>query len=120
MAKRAVSSLEKMSLADLAQLRRSIDAAVQKRVSAERKILQSQIDALDALNGSDAGHTQSRRPRRNVTVKNRRVHPLKGKKAPVKFRGPGGETWSGRGLAPRWLAELEAKGKKRESYLIKG
>jgi DNA-binding protein H-NS len=43
----------------------------------------------------------------------------KEKKVAPKYRGPGGETWSGRGPAPRWLAELEAKGKKRESFLIK-
>ena len=36
----------------------------------------------------------------------------------TQYRGPNGETWSGRGLAPRWLAELERKGKNRDSYLI--
>ena len=33
-------------------------------------------------------------------------------------RGPGGETWAGRGLTPRWLVDLEKKGKKREQFLI--
>ena len=42
----------------------------------------------------------------------------KAKIAP-KYRGPKGETWTGRGRAPRWLAALEADGKKRDSYLIK-
>lgn len=37
-----------------------------------------------------------------------------------KFRGPNGETWSGRGLTPRWLAALEAQGSKREDFAIKG
>jgi DNA-binding protein H-NS len=31
--------------------------------------------------------------------------------APVKFRSPDGETWSGRGRPPRWLSALEAEGK---------
>jgi DNA-binding protein H-NS len=35
---------------------------------------------------------------------------------PVKYRGPNGETWSGRGRPARWLAELEARGHKREEY----
>ena len=35
-----------------------------------------------------------------------------------KFRGPNGETWSGRGLMPRWLAKLVAEGKNREDYAI--
>ncbi|MCO5101243.1 MAG: H-NS histone family protein [Burkholderiaceae bacterium] len=29
-----------------------------------------------------------------------------------------GETWSGRGRTPRWLAALEAQGKSREEYRV--
>lgn len=36
-----------------------------------------------------------------------------------KFRGPNGETWSGRGLTPRWLATLIAQGQAKESFAIK-
>lgn len=36
----------------------------------------------------------------------------------AKFRGPNGETWSGRGLTPRWLAALLAQGKKKEEFAI--
>jgi len=36
-----------------------------------------------------------------------------------KFRGPNGETWSGRGIAPRWMSALEAEGRKREEFRIK-
>jgi DNA-binding protein H-NS len=40
--------------------------------------------------------------------------------APVaaKYRGPNGETWSGRGLTPKWLATLVAAGQTKESFLI--
>lgn len=38
--------------------------------------------------------------------------------APVKFRGPNGETWSGRGLMPRWLAALVADGQSKESFAV--
>lgn len=38
----------------------------------------------------------------------------------AKFRGPNGETWSGRGLTPRWLAALVAQGKTKEEFAIKG
>jgi DNA-binding protein H-NS len=31
-----------------------------------------------------------------------------------------GETWTGRGRAPRWLAQAEAAGRSRDSFLIKG
>lgn len=36
-----------------------------------------------------------------------------------KYRGPGGETWSGRGLTPRWLAALLTEGSKKEDFVIK-
>jgi DNA-binding protein H-NS len=38
--------------------------------------------------------------------------------APAKFRGPNGETWSGRGLMPRWLAALVAQGQSKEAFAI--
>jgi DNA-binding protein H-NS len=38
--------------------------------------------------------------------------------APAKYRGPSGETWSGRGLMPRWLAALVAQGQSKESFAI--
>jgi len=38
--------------------------------------------------------------------------------APAKYRGPNGETWSGRGLMPRWLAALVAQGQSKESFAI--
>jgi DNA-binding protein H-NS len=37
-----------------------------------------------------------------------------------KFKGPNGETWSGRGLTPRWLATLIAQGQAKESFAIGG
>ena len=36
-----------------------------------------------------------------------------------KFRGPNAETWSGRGLTPRWLATLLTQGHKKEEFAIK-
>lgn len=37
----------------------------------------------------------------------------------AKYRGPNGETWSGRGLMPRWLAALVAQGQAKESFAVK-
>ncbi len=36
-----------------------------------------------------------------------------------KFRGPNGETWSGRGLTPRWLSTLVAQGQVKDDFAIK-
>lgn len=37
----------------------------------------------------------------------------------AKYRGPAGETWSGRGLTPRWLAALVSQGKSKEEFAVK-
>lgn len=36
----------------------------------------------------------------------------------AKYRGPNGETWSGRGLTPKWLAALIAQGQSKEAFAI--
>lgn len=36
----------------------------------------------------------------------------------IKYRGPQGETWTGRGVAPVWLRQLEAEGHDREEYRV--
>ena len=36
----------------------------------------------------------------------------------AKYRGPNGESWSGRGLKPRWLAALLAEGRTKEEFAI--
>jgi DNA-binding protein H-NS len=36
----------------------------------------------------------------------------------AKFRGPNGETWSGRGLTPKWLAALVAQGRTKAEFAI--
>ena len=40
--------------------------------------------------------------------------------APVaaKYRGPNGESWSGRGLMPKWLSGLVAQGQSKESFSV--
>lgn len=42
-----------------------------------------------------------------------------GKAVEPKYIGPEGQTWSGRGLSPKWLAVLVEQGAKREDFLIK-
>lgn len=37
----------------------------------------------------------------------------------AKYKGPSGETWSGRGLTPKWLATLVSQGQAKEAFLIK-
>lgn len=36
----------------------------------------------------------------------------------AKYRGPNGETWSGRGLTPRWLSTLIAQGQSKDAFAV--
>ena len=38
-------------------------------------------------------------------------------KVPVKYRGPNGEAWTGRGKTPAWILAHESAGRTRESLL---
>jgi DNA-binding protein H-NS len=49
----------------------------------------------------------------------RKASPQSGQVVAPKYRGPNGETWTGRGLAPRWLATLIASGQPKEDFAIK-
>ena len=48
-------------------------------------------------------------------VKSKKVGPV----VAAKYRGPNGETWTGRGLMPRWLSALVVQGQTREEFAIK-
>jgi DNA-binding protein H-NS len=112
-------NLENMSLDELVGMRDEIARALETKIAEERAELQMRLDALAGYRAEGGTVVVKGRGRGVGRPRNgRRAHPLAGRKAPIKFRGPNGETWSGRGLAPRWLAALEAKGKKRTSYAV--
>jgi DNA-binding protein H-NS len=56
-----------------------------------------------------------------VSVKSSRVAAKKKTASVVaaKYQGPNNESWSGRGLTPRWMATLLAQGQKKEDFVIK-
>lgn len=49
----------------------------------------------------------------------RRTRRGVGQAVAAKYRGPNGETWSGRGRQPNWLTALEATGRNKEEFRIK-
>jgi DNA-binding protein H-NS len=51
-------------------------------------------------------------------VKPDRASKKAGVPVAAKYRGPQGETWSGRGLTPKWLSALIAQGQTKESFAI--
>ena len=95
-------------------------AAVRKKVVA---LLKTEGYALEELFGGAAPAARAGRPAKaakSAAPAARKARKPLGKVAP-KYRNPAntGETWTGRGKQPRWLAAYTAQGKKLEDFLIK-
>jgi DNA-binding protein H-NS len=97
---------------------REFDKTIQDILSKMQAFGISVKDLQSAMVGGRKGRGKAK----SVTVQTK-VVGVKKKKSGVavaaKFQGPNGETWSGRGLTPRWLASLIAQGKAKEEFAIK-
>jgi DNA-binding protein H-NS len=100
-------NLKSMSADALIDLRSEIDKVLSAKVAVERKELRAKLDKLDLFGKPARGGG-----------KGVRSHPLKGGKVAPRFRGPDGETWSGRGLRPKWLTAQIEQGRSLEDFAI--
>ena len=99
------ANLKNLDVDGLLELRADVEKALAER----GRDLQRQL----ALLGGEVGKRRGRPPGRAG-----RVSAMKGRKVAPKYRGPGGETWAGRGATPRWLAALLKEGHSLEEFLI--
>ena len=92
-----------------------VDALLTLRTDVEKALTERSrhLQRKLALLGGEVGKRRGRPPGRAG-----RVSAMKGRKVAPKYRGPGGETWAGRGATPRWLAALLKEGHSLEEFLI--
>ena len=106
-----VNGLDKMSYAELAELRDRVDAAMIAAQAAERQALRAEMEALAAKSGLTIAEILS----------SGKSGSRKGSKVAVKYRNPkdASQTWTGRGRKPTWLVEaLKKNGQKIESFAV--
>ena len=84
-------------------------ADVEKALAERGRDLQRQLALLGGAVGNRRGRPAGRPGR---------VSAMRGKSVPPKYRGPGGETWAGRGATPRWLTALVKEGHSIEEFAI--
>lgn len=74
---------------------------------------------LQSTKGAKAGRGKAKSTLAKAP-KGAKVPKVRKASAPVaaKYRGPNGETWSGRGLMPKWLSALVAQGQTKESFSV--
>ena len=72
--------------------------------------------------GFSIAKAASKAKQRKTVVTRNKKNAASGRRktVPVKYRHPDNAalTWTGRGKAPKWLTEEEAKGKERQAFLI--
>src|SRR5262249_46320644 len=88
----------------LMDLRKRVDGALLKR----RADIERQLARMDGAVALDGG----------AKIAPRGASALKGRKVAPKYRSPSGETWSGRGVKPRWLVAQMKDGKRLDDFLI--
>lgn len=93
----------------------TLRADIDKRLVEKRRDLEKQLSRLEPENGRSRAGANARLAERPG---GRRASAMKGRKVPAKYRGPGGETWAGRGAQPRWLVAALKEGKKLDDFLI--
>ncbi|MFZ4807799.1 MAG: H-NS family nucleoid-associated regulatory protein [Hyphomicrobiaceae bacterium] len=102
-----INGLDKLSYADLAELKTRVEAAMAARKAADAHAVKLQMQELAAASGFSVselfGDKRSAR---------------KGAASAVKYRNPKDptQTWTGRGRKPNWLVEATRKGAKLESF----
>jgi DNA-binding protein H-NS len=107
-----VNGLDKMTYAELAELRDRVDAAMIAAQAAERQALRVEMEALAAKAGLTVAEV--------LGSNGRGGSKLKGSKVAVKYRNPkdASQTWTGRGRKPNWLVAALNKGQKMDSFAV--
>jgi DNA-binding protein H-NS len=105
--------LASMSLDALLAMRIKIEKFIEKHVARESDVLRRKLNELEQY--GSGGPVARAAPAEKRAYKKRKA---KRGKAPIKYRGPGGETWSGRGMTPLWLRPLLKKGKKLGDFSV--
>jgi DNA-binding protein H-NS len=102
-----MKQLRSMSFDELLALRDEVENLIASRASAVKKELEERLSKIEGY----TRRTAAARPRR-------RPHGLKGRRLAPKYRNPKNrtETWAGRGIMPRWLKALVAKGHKPAEF----
>jgi DNA-binding protein H-NS len=100
-----------LSAQDLIKVRTLADNLRLEKLEDARNALaakiQSECEELGMSPEEVLGVVRGRRGRRENTTS-----------VAVKYHGPQGETWTGRGVAPLWLRKLEEEGHDREEYRV--
>jgi len=96
-----LASLDELPVGNLIAIRQRADALISSKRDEAVRELRDRIAKEAAALGVEV----------SALVAQRRGGRAKAKGGTVRFRGPEGQEWSGRGRRPGWIREAEAQGK---------
>ncbi len=103
-------NLQNLSLSELAQLIENAQSIVKDKQRSERKSVIAKIRELAASIDVSVEIIEGSKP----------VRATRGSKVAAKYRNPANseQTWTGRGIKPKWLSDLLNQGRDIREFLI--
>jgi DNA-binding protein H-NS len=100
----AIKLIGSMNFDELLAVKAKVEAAIEARISEERRRLTASLERLESLSQTTKGIRGSARSNGHAK-----------RTLAAKYRNPANpkETWAGRGLRPRWLVAALKGGKKK-------
>ncbi len=107
--------LDRLPVQDLVTLRMAVEAKrMEKLEEAKKAVVEEMRQRLEEMDLTLEDVLQRRTRRRGSRRRRREA----GDGAAVKYRGPEGQTWQGKGRVPQWLKTLEEQGRNRDEFLV--
>jgi DNA-binding protein H-NS len=106
-----MTDLNKLSEVELQAVIENAEKALKERQSSKRKEVIVQIKELAASIGATV----------DIHEADKKSEKKSGGKVAARYRNPAdaSQTWSGRGLAPKWMQALTASGRDKSEFEIK-
>jgi DNA-binding protein H-NS len=100
----AIKLISSMNFDELLAIKAKVEAAIEARISEERRRLTASLERLESLSKTTKGIRGSARSNGHAK-----------RTLAAKYRNPANpkDTWAGRGLRPRWLVAALKGGKKK-------
>jgi DNA-binding protein H-NS len=111
-------NIKKLSVDDLLILRDRINAMLESRVVRERQELEARLERLQRFKTISSGLSKNKTSSATAKKSAKRKNVKLAKKVPPKYRNPENhdETWTGRGLQPRWMRAAMNDGSRDLEY----
>ena len=96
----------------------ALEAQAAEQKNAARANVLAQLKATIAEHGFNATDLGLKAGKAGRPAKAGRTHPSAGKKVEAKYKDAQGNSWTGRGVKPRWLSLAMANGASLQSFAI--